>query len=200
MNKCFYVLLFCIISQVLFSQNKTKIDSLKKLGRDSLINLAVKKLNESAFKPNNYDRIIVKANENSLVVEFSLSIVLSDSKSCFYDFVFVALVGSGSGKSIKGDCENPKFYTFPKTDKKKINFVFDAINKSNEIGHIPNNKLDEDTKMEIVEKLNYYYVEVSNWSTFSHYKVNKLTGKIYEANHKHYDRSNEERDDFEIVK
>lgn len=200
MMKCSLVFLYCILSGFLFSQNKLKIDSLKKLGRDSIINLAVKKINDPKFNQNNYDRIIVKANDATLLVTFSLSVVLSDSKSCFYDCVFVALVGSGTGKSLKGNCENPKYYSKPKIDIQKINFVFGAINKSNEIGHIPNNKLDEGSTMDITDNLNFYYIEISNSSTFSHYKIDKKSGTIFDATHKHYDNSMEGKDDYVIIK
>lgn len=200
MKYCIIVVFCFLVSSAVFAQKKTKIDSLKMLGRDSLINLAVKKLNASDFIWLNYDRIIVKASSTSLIVEFSLSIILFNKKSCFYDQVIVALVGSGTGKGIKGECENPKFYNLSQNEKKKLDFVFDAINKSNEIGHIPGNKLAANTKMEIEEHHTYYYVEVSSWSTFSHYKIDKGSGKIYEAGHKHYDRSREEKNEFEIIK
>jgi len=56
MKHFFTVISFCI-SFVLFSQKTTKIDSLKKLGRDSLIKLAVKKLNEQGFNFASYNKI-----------------------------------------------------------------------------------------------------------------------------------------------
>ena len=55
--------------------------------------------------------------------------------------------------------------------------------------------------MTINEHLTYYYVENSSWSTYSHYKVDKLTGKISEAGHKHYARNGEEeKEDYEVIK
>jgi len=192
-----YVFTLCIFSMFCFSQNKEKIEELKKLGRDSLIKRAVTKLNEPGFDPKNYDRIDVKYNDKSLIVEFELSIRLAGNKSCFYDRVFVALVGSGSGKSIQGDCDEPKFYVRTKSDQKKIDFVFDAINKDNEIGDVKSRKMPAGQKMDITEHLTYYYIEVSDWSTYSHYKIDKITSKISEANHKHYARDGEEKDGYE---
>ncbi len=69
-----YIFFFLLIAQISFAQNKAKIDSLKKLGRDSLISLAVKELNEPGFDPNAYDRIIVKASSTDVIVSFDLSV------------------------------------------------------------------------------------------------------------------------------
>lgn len=200
--KKFVPILFCFISFSAFSQNEIKIDSLKKLGKDSLIKLAVQRSGDKKIDPANYDRIIVRANKSSLVVEFSLSVQLITKKSCFYDHVAISLVGSGTSMNVKGDCDEPEFYSPSDPDKKKIQFVFDAINKSDEVGHLENNKISDENTMEITEHPGYYYVEISNWSTFSHYKVDKGTGKISEANHKHYahDETESEKEVWEIIK
>lgn len=188
--------LFCFS----FLQAQTKLDSLKALGRDSLIKLAIKKINDPKFNPANYDLITVKADSSSLLVEFDLSIQFISSGACYYNSLTVSLYGSGGFGSITGGCEEVEYYHLSNSDKKSIAFVFDAINKSDEIGHVPGNKLDKGTTMTITEKPTYYYVEVSDWSTYSHYKVSKGTGKISEANHKHYDRSGEMEDEFVEIK
>ncbi len=195
MKTSVYIFILCLFSFFCFSQTE-KIEELTKLGRDSLIKSAGIKLNEPGFDPKNYDRIDVKYNAKSLIVEFELSIRLTGNKSCFYDRVFVALVGSGTGKSIQGDCDEPKFYVRTKSDQKKIDFVFDAINKDNEIGDVKDRKMPAGQKMDITEHLTYYYIEVSDWSTYSHYKIDKISGKISEANHKHYARDGEEKDGY----
>ncbi|MDZ4664822.1 MAG: hypothetical protein SGJ15_08105 [Bacteroidota bacterium] len=205
MKHIIYILLMCSIANVTFSQNKEdhnlkhKIDSLKKLGRDSLIKLAVTKVYEQGLDPKGYDRIFVKAYKDKLVVEFALSVVLIDG-SCYYNNYSVALAGSGTGGSIQGECDEPTYHKSTNKEKKKIQFVFDAINKSNEIGHLKDNKIDDGNRMTITEKLTYYYVEMDDWSTHSYYEVNKVTGKISNANHKHYDRSHDEEPEYEIVK
>ncbi len=195
-----YIFFFLLIAQISFAQNKAKIDSLKKLGRDSLISLAVKELNEPGFDPNAYDRIIVKASSTDVIVSFDLSVTFVSKIACFYSSVDVSLIDSGSSRSVKGDCDVPKYYKVSDSIKKKIDFVFDCINKENEIGDIPDRKLDYGEDMEITEQGDHYYIEVSGWSTFSHYKIEKGTGKIYEAGHKHYDRSGYEEEKYEIIK
>jgi hypothetical protein len=193
------LLIFFIIYSHMAQSTDPKIDSLKKLGREALINLAIKKVNEPAFIPDNYDRITVKASKTSLLVDFEPSILFTAKKSCYFDKITVALAGNGSGRSIKGDCEEPSYYNPSQSEKDKIDFVFRSINASDEIGHIPGNKLVSGTIMSISEHSTYFYVEVSDWSTYSHYKVNRASGKISEANHKHYDRSSEPADEFEII-
>lgn len=179
---------------------KSEMESLRKLGREPLIQMAIQKLNEPGFRPENYDRVIVKAGKEDLLVEFRLSILLKRKSSCFYHVVTVALAGSGSGMAITGDCNEPEFYAHSPDDQEKIKFVRDAINKSDDVGHVTDYQLPEDTDMEITEHPTYFYVEVSSWSTYSHFKVNKITGKISEAAHKHYDRSGEGKDDYEIIR
>jgi len=195
--------LFFLFAFSLFAQNESQIDSLKKLGADSLIRLAIVKINDSTFNAANYDRITVKANKTCLLVSFGLSVNFISKKDCYYDAVTAALAGKKIGqRSIRGDCDEPEYYSPSESVKKKIQFVFDAINKSDEIGHLENNKISDDNTMEITEHSAYFYVEISNWSTFSHYKVDKGSGKISEANHKHYshDETESEKEIWEIIK
>ncbi|MBL7912348.1 MAG: hypothetical protein JNJ41_14905 [Bacteroidia bacterium] len=193
-----YIFTLCFFSVFCFSQ-KDKIEDLKKLGRDSLIKIAVAKINEPGFDPKNYDRVDVKYNDKSLIVDFKLAIKFAGNSSCFYDAVYVALVGQGSGKSIQGFCDEPKFHKRTKAEQKKIDFVFDAINKDNEIGDVKDKKMPRGQTMQITEKITYYYIEVSDWSTYSHYKIDKVTGKISEANHKHYARDGEEKEEYQYI-
>lgn len=183
----------------LFSQNDPKVDSLKKLGRDSLIKLAIKEIDDPKFNPVNYDQVVVKANKTMLLVSFSLQVEVESKGTCYYNSVWVDLAGGTVSKSVTGDCNEPDYYQAPQSDKKKIQFVFDAVNKSDEVGDIENNKLPDGTTMKITEHFGYYYVEVSSWSTFSHYKVDKGSGKISDAGHKHYDHDFMPEEKWEII-
>lgn len=199
MRSFLLILLTVSFNSFLVGQNKIKIDSLKLLGKDSLIKLAVKKIGDSSFNPKNYDRIIVKYDTTKMWVEFELSIRFKSKGLCYYDAINVALVGGGTSKSITGFCDNPKYYKPSSKQLKKIDFVFNAINKKNEIGDIPNKKLDDDTVMEITEMLTYYHIEVSDGKTMSRYKIDKNSGKIFDAIHKHYMKDRDDPPPIEII-
>ncbi len=201
MKALIYIISFFFISHLALAQDKVKVDSLKKLGRDALIKLAVKEINDPGFDISAYDRIVVKADSTKILVCFDISVLFKSKKACFYNSVDVALNGSGTMKSSQGSCKETKYYKVSPAMKKKIDFVFQSINKENEIGDIPDRKMIEGATMEITENADHYYIEVSDWSTYSHYKIQKESGKIYEAGHKHYDRREEEPESrYEIIK
>ncbi len=200
MRTSFFILSFFLFCTSVNAQNKAKVDSLKKLSRDSLIKLAITKMKDPGFDPKAYDRIIVKADSSKLVVDFDLSVKFIGGNKCYYDAISVSLVGNSNGMSIVGFCDEPKFFKPSAKQQKKIDFIFEAINKENEIGNIPDKKLRNDEHMEITEKAGYYYVEFRSWTTFSHYKIQKTTGKIFDSGHKHYARSKEDKPRYEIIK
>lgn len=198
--RIFIFILFAIaFNCLLVGQNKAKVDSLKLLGRDSLIKLAVKKIGDPAFNPKHYDRIIVKYDTTKLWVEFELSIRFKNKGLCYYDAINVSLVGGGTSKSVTGFCDEPKYYKPSSKQLKKIDFIFNSINKKNEIGDIPNKKLDDNTIMEITEMLTYYHIEVSDGNTMSRYKIDKNSGKIFDATHKHYMKDRDDPPPIEII-
>ena len=84
-------------------------------------------------------------------------------------------------------------------DQDKIVFVFHAINNSDKVGDIKYNTLPIGTTMTITERATYYAVATSSRSTHSEFKVNKLTGKISGASHKHYARKRDEEPEWEII-
>jgi len=185
-------------TQRVFSQATTRADELQALGRDSLLKMALVKLTDKGFDPAFYDVQRVKRWDDNIIVEFNASIVFASANSCFYQSVYVSLAGSGSGSSIYGSCDKPKYYTLSKSEKSKIDFVIRSINKSDEVGSIPDGKWPKGTFMKIEEKSAYYKVSVNSYSTFSSYKVVKKTGKIYEASHKHYAHDGLENKEVEI--
>lgn len=203
-RNCYRFALIAILlfgPKIIFTQIKAQqIDSLSKLGKDSLVKLALKKINDPAFNPNDYKNVRVIVRKENISVNFKNNVLLVKSNSCFYSHVSVDLLGGGVSKSIEGDCDNPTYYKLTKKDEEKIDFVFNCINKSNEVGDIPEKKLPGNTTMVITEKLGYYAIEVSNYSTMSRYKINKQTGKIYDAMHKHYAQRDDETEEIEITK
>jgi len=180
-------------------KSKPTVEEFKKLGRDSLIKMAIAKINDSTFHAKYYDRVTVKANATTVQVEFELSIRLRSGKNCFYDNVSVGLLNGTTGTGVSGDCDKVTYYKPTSSSQKKIDFVFASINKSDEIGHLPGNKIPEGATMTIDEHSSYYYVEFSDESTFSHYKIDKSSGKISEAGHKEYARPEKDPDNWEII-
>jgi hypothetical protein len=177
---------------------RRQVSHLKKLGRDSLIKMAIKEINDPVFKPGNYDRVIVRASEFRMEVEFGVSIMLFTTANCYYENVSVNLADGTESKS-SSNCDNPKYFSLSDADRKKLDFVIDAINKSSEVGHLDNRKIPEGSTMKITERKSRYEVEVSGWSTFSSYKVDKTTGKISDASHKHYDRAFDNESEYRVI-
>lgn len=197
MKRLFQLIIIAIsLPTFSISQNKAKIDSLKQLGRDSLIKLGIKKINDKTFEPKYYNRIIVKADTTKLIVDFEISLRLKTKGLCYYDLLSVSFVGSGAYKSIIGNCDEAKYYKPSAKHLKKIDFVFNSINKKNEIGDIPNKKLDDNTVMEITELLTYYHIEVSDGNTMSRYKIDRNSGRIFDVIHRHHKK---DRDDPPLI-
>lgn len=167
---------------------------LSKLPKEKLIELAAAKINDSTFHAGDFSNIEVWLEENELTIEFGHIIQFIPKHGQFYYSVSADLVSGTTGHSIKGDGPDDAeiFFYDPNKYKDEIKFVFDAINNSDgEIGKIPEGKLPDGT-MTIQEEAGYYDVSVDSYSTHSYYKVKKGSGKIYDAGHKHYDRSSNE--------
>ncbi|HYC84896.1 MAG TPA: hypothetical protein VEB86_06725 [Chryseosolibacter sp.] len=197
--KCILVLALPIVLAWPAAASDPKVDSLKKLGRAALIDLAIRQMNDPQFDASQYDRVTVKANENSLIVEFGLSVTLKTNRSCFYNGIMVALAGSGSGKSIEGNCKEPVYYRETRRIQKKVAFVFAAINGSEVVGGLRNDRLPVGTSMEVTQRGRWFHVRTDSWSTMSRFKINRLSGRVTRAMHKHYARTTAENDEFEII-
>lgn len=195
---------FSVIAQ----SKKMTLDEMKALGRDSLIAMAAERAKNSYpdFKIDLFDRIRVKIRQKSLVVIFDNAIRFVPRKSAFIYDMHVNLtensLGTGpieNGKEVK-DFEEYQFFKPTKESRKAIEFVLNAINKDNDIGDIPDGKLPDDTRMTVIEETDYYDIEVDSYSTVSHYKIKKGSGKIYDASHKHYARDWDDKDEEEEIK
>lgn len=162
---------------------------LSKLSKEKLVALAASKMDKKSFKVSDFTDIQIWLEGDELQVIFSHAIQYIPAKGQFYYAAHVELVTGSSSLSIQGkgpDDEDIQFYS-PAKFKKQIKFVFDAINKSDEVGSIPEGQLPEGT-MKIYENIGHYDVSVDSYSTHSSYKVKKGSGKIYDAGHKHFMR------------
>ncbi len=177
---------------VLISANfvmSQSVSKLRLLSKDSLVNMAVRKIIEPSFDVKDFDRIDVWVEENELLVEFDHAIRFIPPKGQFYFSVAVDLVTGNISRSIQGEGPQDAQIQFFKLKKKhldKIKFVMTSINNSMGVmGKVPEGQLPDGT-MTITEAGGYYDIEVDSESTNSSYKIRKGTGKIYDVEHKHY--------------
>ncbi|HET6990804.1 MAG TPA: hypothetical protein VFJ43_05745 [Bacteroidia bacterium] len=200
-NILFLILFFCFATVAV---SQTKVDSLVKLGREALIKLAVEKINDPAFISTSYDLVTVVANKTTVLVKFELSMNYVSMNACYYDAVTIALAGDGDWKSATGKCadQTTHYYKLTDADKKNIAFVFSAINKSNEIGYFPDNKLPRGTTMTITENEKFYTVDMDDVGTDTHFQVEKVSGKISDIERADFDQAANagHKDDFVEIK
>lgn len=194
--------------QLQAQSEKMTLDEMKALGRDSLIAIAAERAKNSYpdFRIDLFAHIRVKISRSSLWVIFDNPIRFVPRKSAFIYDMSVNLtensIGTGpieNDKELK-DFEEYQFFKPTKESRKAIEFVLNAVNKDNEIGDIPDGKLPDGTQMTIIEKSDHYAIEVDSYSTVSHYKIKKSSGKIYDASHKHYARDWDDKDEEEEIK
>jgi hypothetical protein len=159
-----------------------------KLSKDSLINMAIKKISEPTFDVADFDQIEVWMDGEDLTVDFQHAIEFIPQKGQFYYGLSLNLISGSPAMYIKGKGPWEEDVTFYKPSRYKddIKFIIDAINNSDgEIGKIPEGQMPDGT-MTIQEQAGYYDIKVDSESTHSYYKIKKGSGKVYDAGHKHY--------------
>ncbi|RKR07014.1 hypothetical protein CLV91_3244 [Maribacter vaceletii] len=172
-----------------FKNNKIKMNNevkeLVKLGKDSIIQLALPLIDEKASLEN-FTHTSVQTNGNEIYVVFSNPIMYLPINTIFYDIVGVNLT---TKLSFKSKVVNPIGFTTEKSIpyykqtedfKKKIEFVIAAIG-SFDTADIINFK----DQMRILEKEDYYDISVVSEMQESWYKVKKITGEMYDEGHAH---------------
>lgn len=193
---------------ICFSQNQeinNEIDNAKRLGKDSIVQIALQLINKK-IDINNY-KVKVMANSTNVFVSFYTPIKYVPSKSVFY---YSAGVNITEKTIVYSPVSNPSDYTYSKKNisfyrptekaRKSIEFVVNAVNKSNEVGSIDIQTFDDN--MIIREKRKYYDIIIISTYQESSYKIDKISGKIYDAQHAHLELLPVEEDDdlFEEIK
>lgn len=187
----FGILFLLLLASAIMGQSAKE---LSKLSKDKLIELAVTEINDSSLRIRDFTHIEIWLEDNELTIEFKHSIRFIPKQGRFYYSVSVDLVSGSIGRSIIGNGPDDAeiFFYDPSKYQDEIKFIFNAINNSDgEIGKIPEGELPDGT-MTIQEEAGYYDISVDSYSTHSYYKIKKGSGKIYDAGHKHYDRSGNE--------
>ena len=151
--------------------------------------MAAQKIDEPSFNVNDFTAIEIWVEGDEMTVEFGYAIRFIPAKEQYYYNVSVELPSGSSSRQIIGYDKNNETVTFfkPSKFKTQVDFVRNAINNSHgEIGKITEGELPDGT-MTIQEHETYYDISVDSESTHSYYKIEKTTGKVYDAGHKHYD-------------
>ncbi|HEY0653473.1 MAG TPA: hypothetical protein VGD65_10105 [Chryseosolibacter sp.] len=175
------------------------IDSLKKLGRAALIDLAVKKLDDKRFDPKQYDRITVKATKSELLVEFALSVRVERPGDCYFAFVWVPLAGMGTMGMGDRACKEGSYYKGRKRDKKHIAFVLDAINKSKQVGRFKDNQVPAGTTLTIIPEKDVYKVGIADEGMHIGFNMDKRTGDISDVKRLYYERIRDKEPRWHII-
>ncbi len=164
------------------------------LGKDSIIKLALKKIEKAGLPSNggvsieNFSQIKVLTDGKEVWVSFSNLIKYLPQKTIFYSDVGIGLL---KGIISRNRVSNPvdysekiiSFYKETKEAKMNIQFVLEAINKSGEIGAIDITNFEDN--MIIREYDNYYGISIVSESQESSYKIEKVSGEIYDSEHAH---------------
>jgi hypothetical protein len=165
-----------------------EVEEIVLLGKDSIVQLALKLIDEKAGM-RNFTEIKVMTNGKEVYVSFRNPIKYLPIKSVFYFDVRVSLFekitsyGPVFNGTVEYDKMNIPFYKETKETKMNIQFVIEAINKSAEVGSIDMANFDDN--LIISEYENYYDIRVVSEFQESSYKIEKISGKISDAEHAH---------------
>lgn len=182
------------------------VKDIRKLGRKGIIDLAVESIKQSpiidssTFDIKNFDRIKVMASNKSVYVTFNMTILYVPINSVAHYGVYVNLIDNlmsfsrvANPRDYKEDIKTKlKFFTPTEESEKAIAFVLDAIRKNDR----------SESEFTIYEKPDYYEIEIVEEEVEGGYKIDKITGKIYDVYHNHLVPRPRERDEekFEEIK
>ncbi|MEQ8475300.1 hypothetical protein [Fulvivirga sp.] len=188
--KVFVLFLMIINSTSSYSQElamNKEVQEVMQLGKDSIVQLALELLDEKA-SVQNFGKIKVMTDGNDVYVSFRNPIKYLPLESAFYFDALVHVIEKTTGKSpvfnrIEPNEEPITFYKPTEDTEVNIQFVTEAINKSDAVGQFDAANFDDD--MIIYEKEKYYAVSVVSEGQESSYKIEKVSGKVYDAEHAH---------------
>lgn len=188
---------------VCYSQNtrmNRDVEEIIALGKDSIVQLALKSINDNELdmtytkaRKEDFKKIKILTNGKDILVSLANPIKYLPQKTVFIFDFWVELLGKTISTNIASNPANYEqnipdhnipFFKETKETKARMQFIFDAINRSDEIGSIDDGSSFEDD-MIIRDRENYYDIIVYSESQTSFYKIEKTSGKIYDATHKH---------------
>ena len=195
-----------IVEEELKEGEEMNVEDIRKLGRKGIIDLAVESIKQSptidasTFDIKNFNRIKVMASNKSVYVTFNMTILYVPINSAAHYGVYVNLIDNlmsfsrvANPKDYKEDIKTKlKFFTPAEESEKAIAFVLDAIRKNDR----------SESEFTIYEKPDYYEIEIVEEEVEGGYKIDKITGKIYDVYHDHLVPRPREKDKekFEEIK
>ena len=163
-----------------------EVEEIIQLGKDSIVQLAIELLDDRAGIEN-FTKIKVLTNGSEVYVSFRNPIKFVPIQTVFYFDVGVRILErTASYSSVSnGLSENEimiiPFYKETKASRRNIQFVIEAVHKSAEIGSIDMTNFEGN--IIILEFENYYGISVVSEFQESSYKIEKISGKIFGAEH-----------------
>jgi hypothetical protein len=167
---------------------KSKVEKITRIGKDSIVKLALDLITEDV-QLDYFTKVKVMTDDKEIYVFFSNPIKYLPVFSEYYFDVNVNIIDKSV---IYFPVSNPpeldsdvsvSFVQHTEEEESHINFVIDAMNKSNEVGFLDKNTFDDD--MVIREKDNYYEVTIVSEYQESWCKIEKTSGRIFDIGHAH---------------
>jgi len=192
MKFVFLLILFCI--KMTYSQNTSsneEVQRLLALGRDHIVTLALKKLQQevkSNIHIDDFHFITVKASDQRILVNFGYNVLYLPKNSSYYSDVLVEFPSKNVSKSIvSNDSKTTTFYKPTSEHLKIINFLMNPNETNTDIFH----KGIRYSPTIIYEEEKHYLVDFSSrdpyqGGSFSKEEIDKKTREVLSSLHGHY--------------
>ncbi|UXP30836.1 hypothetical protein N6H18_10775 [Reichenbachiella agarivorans] len=162
-----------------------EVTAIVSLGKDSLVQMALELVDEKVGVEY-FAKIRVMTDGREVYVSFQNPVKYLPMNSAYYFDLNVSLLdqvtsyGAVTNGIVRAE-EKPRFYQQTQETKENIQFVVDAINRSDATGTI--NLADFKNEMTIREQKQYYDITVISAFQESSYKIEKTSGKLYNVEH-----------------
>ncbi len=189
------------------------IEKIKQLGRDHMIRMGLDRVKEhmdANIDINAFDRITVMANTTNIRVEFSNPIKFAPSNSSHFYDITVDIIDEGISYDIfsnpadfESELMDYPFFVMTVEADKHIQFVINALNGEGIKEDRKTFGQDMEGYLLIRDHAGYYQIERNSKYQESWYKIDKVSGEIYDAGHAHlepYPDEEEKADEFVEIK
>lgn len=162
----------------------TEVEQIKELGRDSIIQMAVKLLDREVDINNLMVRIYAGKTDINVRLITPIRYVPLNSRACYEAGVMIRqqLVSYNvfaNPENYDAGNEVVAFYTPTEEDRKNLQFIVEAIKKNKGLDI----NIINDESITIFENRDHYQVSLISTHQESYYKVRKVSGEIYDEEH-----------------